>query len=243
MQEPTSAAEMSSNRIQPVSVLPVSVPPETSQSVYIRVPTATLQTLSPGQQPSGHLYLIEGTLEEFTKFAGTTVDWILWIAHLLCDPLGIGHIFTHTTGTLLDWQTSDRNSTWREVIHGDPLLPGIYEFESTHPIILSKISDWQSRSVTTRGSQSTASTFHTLTLQRDAACAVTRISSPLVASHLIPRRIGSDGVKAIVERFVGVTEATGIHEYDPRIGIMLFSSLNYTVDHYQVGLYHITVSY
>jgi hypothetical protein len=116
MQEPTSAAEMSSNRIQPVSVLPVSVPPETSQSVYIRVPTATLQTLSPGQQPSGHLYLIEGTLEEFTKFAGTTVDWILWIAHLLCDPLGIGHIFTHTTGTLLDWQTSDRNSTWREVI-------------------------------------------------------------------------------------------------------------------------------
>jgi hypothetical protein len=206
---------------------------------------AALQTISPGQLPSGHLYLIEGTLEEFTKFAGTTVDWILWIAHLLCDPLGIGHVFTHTTGTLLDWQTSDRNSTWRKVIHGDPLLPGIYEFESTHPIILSKISDRQSRSVTTRGSQSSASTFHTLTLQRDAACVVTRVSSPvaLVASHLIPRCIGSDGVKAIVERFVSVTEATGTHEYDPRIGIMLLSGLNCSVDVYEVGFYHITVSY
>jgi hypothetical protein len=30
-----------------------------------------------------------------------TVDWVIKIAHLLCDPLGAGQVFTHTSGTPL----------------------------------------------------------------------------------------------------------------------------------------------
>jgi len=115
--------------------------PVTSQFVYIRVRMAQIQTENQppaGQRSSGHVYLIRGTFRDIARYAGTTVDWIIRIAHLLCDPLGIGHVFTHTTGTPSDWYSSDRTPSWREVVHGDQLLPGIYEFEPTHPIILSK---------------------------------------------------------------------------------------------------------
>ncbi len=240
MQEPTTAAQTSSKGVQTV---PVAA--ETSQFVYIQVCMASLQTPPAGQQlpVSGHLYLIEGKFEDITQYAGTTVDWIIRIAHLLCDPLGTGHIFTHTTGTPSDWHSSDRTPSWQEVIHGDPLLPGIYEFDSTHPIILSKISDQQSHSVTTHGSESSSSTFHRLLLQRDSGCAVTTNEYSVIASHLIPRCIGSDSAKAIVEQFVGVTEAADIHQYHPKIGILLFSGLSYSVDIFQAGFYHIAVSH
>ncbi|KAF9508284.1 hypothetical protein BS47DRAFT_242768 [Hydnum rufescens UP504] len=40
----------------------------------------------------------------------------------------------------------------------------------------------------------------------------------LFTSHLIPKRIGSDGAKDIVERFCGAQAAVGIDKFDPRIG-------------------------
>jgi len=203
------------------------------------------ETLPPGQQLSGHLYLIEGTFGDISRYAGTTVDWVIKIAHLLCEPLGNGRVYTHTTGTPDIWRSSDRDPSWQEVVEGDPLHPRIYEFESTFPITLSKISDRQSRSVTTQGSasRSNANTFHRLLEQRDDVCVVSRCLAPLVASHLIPRRIGTDGAKAVVERFVSVAEATDIHHYHPKIGILLLTSLDYWVDRYEAGFYHITVSH
>jgi hypothetical protein len=53
-------------------------------------------------QPSSslHLYLISGSAEEISRYAGTTVERIVRNAHLLCDPLGTdGHIFTLIVGT------------------------------------------------------------------------------------------------------------------------------------------------
>lgn len=44
------------------------------------------------------------------------------------------------------------------------------------------------------------------------------VQESLVATHLIPKRMGSDGAKAVVERFSGLQSAGGIHRYDARIG-------------------------
>lgn len=234
---------------------------DTSQQadqVYIRVCMADLQTLDPSQESTGHMYLIQGTFADISRYAGTTVDWVIKIAHLVCDPLGVGRIFTHTSGVLLlflfllffknylgvsqDWYNLDRDLSWQEVVHGKPLLPNIYEFVTTHPITLSKISIRHSRSVTTRGSQSQSGStaFKTSLLQRDGFCVVTR-SAPSIASHLIPRRVGSDGATEIMGRFVGGNET--IDRYDPRIGIMLVSTVDHWVDLYQLGFYYVTVSY
>jgi len=222
--------------------------PDTSGSVYIRVRMADLQTDpdSPptGQQMSGHLYLIEGTFEDISRYAGVTVNWVIKIARLLCEPLGNGCLYTHTTGTPDNWRSSDRDYSWREVAWDDLLHPGIYEFTSTRPITLSKISDRQTRSVTTQGtaSRSNANAFRRILDQRDGVCVVTRCHRPLVASHLIPRRIGTDGAKAIVERFASVSEATDIHDFHPKIGILLVTGLDNWVDRYEAGFYHVTVS-
>ena len=103
--------------------------------------TATNPPPAASQHSPGHLYLIEGRLEDIRQFSGTTVDWVIRVAHLICDPLGTGQVFTHTTGTTSDWYASDRAASWRQVFPGDPLHSGIYEFESASPILLSEISD------------------------------------------------------------------------------------------------------
>jgi hypothetical protein len=189
------------------------------------------------------LYLIEGAFSDIVRYASAAVDpradWIIKIAHLLCEPLGSGRVFTHTTGTPEDWYTSDRTPSWREVVPGDLLLPGIYQFETTHPIGLSKISERQSHSVTASESVSNSSTFRTQLNERDGGCVLTRQLFPLAASHLIPMRIGSDGARETVERFAGVAEATGINQFDPRVGIMLFKGVDHWIDVYDAAFYHI----
>ena len=55
-----------------------------------------------------HMYLIEGTFSDIAQFAGTTVEWIIRVAHLLCDPLGNVHVFTHTTGLISSISGTER---------------------------------------------------------------------------------------------------------------------------------------
>lgn len=124
---------------------------------------------------------------------------------------------------------------------GDPLLSGIYEFETTSPITLSKISERQSHSLTSVGSESSAATFRQQIDQRDSTCVVAHSPYSLIASHLIPKRMGTDGVKEVVERFVRVLAAVGYHIFHPGIGVLLFSGLDALVDQYKLGFYHVTV--
>ena len=231
-----------------------AVPAATLTSfVYIRVrqpmvlphPTTPTNPPLPTSQwsPPGHLYLIEGTFTDICRYAGTTVDWLIKIAHLICDPLGTGQVFTHTTGTASDWYASDRAASWRQVVNGDPLLPGIYEFEPASPIMLSKISERHKHSLTTPGSESSSSIFRTNITLRDTTCVVTRSTLSLVASHLIPKRMDSVGAREVVTQFAGAREANGIERYDARIGILLFSPLDGLVDHYRLGFYHVMVGH
>jgi hypothetical protein len=76
---------------------------------------------------------------DVSRYADTTVDRIFKIAQLICDPLGVGQVFTHTTGTPSDWYALDRAASWRQVVQGDTLHAGIYELEPSNlnPIVLS----------------------------------------------------------------------------------------------------------
>jgi hypothetical protein len=233
----------------PKEGLEAQVETATGQFIYIRIHNALLRPIlatatNPPANPEalGHLYLIKGTYEDIQRYAGTTVDWV---AHLLCDPLGEGHVYTHTTGTSSDWYSLDKTSSWRQVVQGDPLRPGIYEFESsTRSVLLSKISERETHSVTTPGSKPSATTFDRhIRLREGAACGVTRMPIPVISSHLIPKRMGTVGARDVITRFSGPQTALGIDAFDPRIGILLLSNLDVPVDYYKLGFYHAAVSY
>ena len=159
-----------------------------NQFIYIRIRNALLlpiptsndtANLTPvNAQLAGHLYLIEGTYDDIQRYAGTTVDWVIKVAHFICDPLGEGQLYTHTTGMPSDWYHLDRTANWKQVVRGEPLRPGIYEFESTGPILLSKITEWGDPPLTTSesGSESSDSSAIALSnhieLRERAACGV-----------------------------------------------------------------------
>ena len=162
---------------------------DTSQFIFVRICNALLRPIPNPANPNphanlnsnapGHLYLITGTYEDIQRYAGTTVDWIIKVAQLICDPLGGGDVYTHTTGTSSDcqWYPLHRTSAWQRVVQDDSLHPGIYEFvPSTGPILLSKISERKTHSVTTLGSLSSSATFERhIRLREGNACGVTRI--------------------------------------------------------------------
>ncbi len=230
-----------------ISLTPENTTVTHDQCVYIRVRRGLLQsfltgTNPPTTPPSGHLYLIKGTIEDIRLYAGTTVDWVIKVAHLICSPVGVGQVYIHTTGTPQYWYDRDRGTDWRQVHLDDQLLPGIYEFESSVPIVLSQLSSRQTRSKTSSGSESSASTFCQGITERDGGtCVVTSAPSSLVASHLIPKRMGTEGAKAVVTEFVGAQAAIHVHKFHPMTGVLLLSPLSDRVDQYILGFYHNTV--
>ncbi|KIM43621.1 hypothetical protein M413DRAFT_434417 [Hebeloma cylindrosporum] len=121
--------------------------------------TEPLAPVRPGL--SGHLYLIEGAYEDIKRYAGTTVDWGIWVADLLCDPLGAVQLYTHTTGSASDWLNLDRTSRPA----GDKWSMAIsYFLESINssrppPILLSRISEREVPSVISWGPRSSFQSF------------------------------------------------------------------------------------
>ena len=224
----------------------------TDQMVYIRVlysdiDNTTITNVPVDPSAPRHLYLIEGTLNDIARYAGETVDWIIKVSNLICDPSGAGHVYTHTKGTPSYCYNKDRDASWRQVALGDPLLAGIYEFVANdqRDITLSKFCGRHIHSLTSRGATATtsASTFRQNIDKRDVACVVTKsgTASSLTASHLVPKRVGDEGAKAIMERFVGVGESRDIHKFHPSLGVLLFKTLDALVDCNELGFYHETV--
>ena len=217
----------------------------TDQMVYIRVLYSDIDNTITNVDPSAprHLYLIEGTLDDIARYAGDTVNWIIKVSDLICDPSGAGRIYTHTHGTPSYWYDRDRDADWRRVTLGDDLLSGIYEFDPNNLITLSQICGRSVHSVTSSGATTSASTFRRQLEQRDVGCVVTRSNLPrlLVASHLVPKRVGDEGAKVIMERFVGVGEGRDIHQFHPSLGILLAKNLDAFVDCNEIGFYHETV--
>jgi hypothetical protein len=221
-----------------------NAPTATAQFIYLRVHQSLVPPVTlAGLPPTRHLYLLEGTFSDIGRYAGTTVDWIIKVAHLICNPRGTGRLYTHTTKTASDWYHLDRGSSWRQVFPGDPLVPGIYEFESTRTAPLSKIIMRDSHSVVDPGSQDAVNFSKAIKLRDADKCAISNSSMMLFTSHLIPKRIGSDGAKDIVERFSGARAAVGIDKFDPRIGLLLNTDMDSLVVHLHLGFYHVAVSH
>ena len=222
-----------------------------NQYLYIRVRRGLLQSCHdenpsatpPSSSGPAHLYLIKGTINEIRRYAGNTVDWVIKVAHLICSPTGAGQVYTHTAGIPEYWYGRDRGADWRQVDPGDPLLPGIYEFESNVPIHLSQLSGRQSHSKTSSGSRSDSASFSQRITERDGRkCVASDALFPLVPTHLIPKRMGTEGAKAVVTKFVGAQAAIHVHKFHPMTGLLLVSPLSIRVNQYILGFYHNMVS-
>ena len=75
----------------------------TGRKVYIRVHYSDVIVDNTDLDPSAprHLYLIKGKLKDIARYAGDTMDWIIRVSNLICDPSGKGHIYTHRGHTIL----------------------------------------------------------------------------------------------------------------------------------------------
>jgi hypothetical protein len=228
----------------------------TRQGVYLRIarsfihpfhpPSPNLPTGLLGNDPNavGHLYLIVGSRQDISRYSGLSADWLAKIAKFICEPRQDGgQLYTHTTGTVDQWYDQDRTANWAVVAPGNVLEERIYEFVPSGPVLLTQYSDRHQSSRTQDAHLASSSTFRTQLQSRDAGCVVTRYNLSVIASHLIPKRMGAAGASSMVSRFAGPHAAAGIHEFDATIGIMLLSTLDSLSDMYLMGFYHLQASH
>jgi len=232
-------------------------PSETTlaETLYLRVNRKFLLLLSavteddPDPQPlpplpgtSGNLNVIIADLPDLHPFTGDTVDWVIKIARFIFEPLGTSSLYTFTTESLDWWLEREMEpSLWRQVMPGEQLQATIYEFcpDNDAFISLTRRSKRHIRSTTTNTSAPRASTFRNALQQRDQTCIITRhtMVDLLVASHLIPRRLGDLGVRSTVQRFTG--SPIIVDRFDPAIGVFLLSTVDLLVDGYKLGFWNI----
>ena len=258
--KPVAATTKSLSQPCPKRAKPTGKPlPHSLQTLYLRINRRFLQVLStptenqPNPEPStpppgttGNLNVIAADILELHPFMGTTVDWLIKIARFIFEPLGTSSLYTFTTESLEWWMNREMElSTWRQVAHGEQLEATIYEFQPNNGVLVSptKMSLRQVRSVTTNTlespSQATAATlFRRDLVQHHGVCVITQhqLEEDLIASHLIPRRLGDAGVQFVTQRFTG--SSTIVDRYDPLIGVPLVPNLNQLADRYQLGFWN-----
>ena len=125
-------------------------------------------------------------------------------------------------------------------MQGEQLRATIYEFrpDNNTSITLTRQSLRHTRSVTTNTSAPQATAFSGTLLRRDQSCIITQYARQrvLIASHLIPRRLGGLGIQSVIQCFTG--PSTIMDRYDPALGVSLFLPLNAYVDAYEVGFWN-----
>jgi len=186
--------------------------------LYLRVDRANLYrfpaptAVQPNPDPlqplpgtTGHLNAMIASLADLHPFAGDTADWLIRVARLIFEPLGTGTLHTFTTDTLQSWLNRDMDLSWVQVEPGEQLRATIYEFRPNDtPIMLSKMSLRQGRSVTTPNtSRPQAIAFRDALNARDGACIISQQTNhpALIGSHLAPKRLGDAGVQSVIQRF------------------------------------------
>lgn len=219
--------------------------------LYLRVnrkflrlfPTATPEDpnplpILPLPGTTGILNVIIANLDNLRPFSGNTVDWLIAVARLIFEPLGMSSLYTFTTHTLDYWLEREMDdSQWRVVSPGENLRATIYEFRPANDalITLTQMSFRRRRTHTTEDSRPRTTQFRTACLRRDQRCIITQ-HSRIKASHLIPRCLGDAGVQSVFQRFTGLPAT--VDRYDPRMGVMLSPNLDSYVDSYDLGLWN-----
>ncbi|KAE9384804.1 hypothetical protein BT96DRAFT_1007713 [Gymnopus androsaceus JB14] len=165
---------------------------------------------SPPNPAQQYLGLLEGELSDFQYFAGGECSqWLIDVAHGLCDP-------RHKIGQL--W-VRNRNGQDSLVNPNDPLGALTYEYRVAAPIHLTKISDRQHKSVTSR--TGLPQTMRTRVLARDGGRDW--------ISRVTDRR-------GMVNKFTNMPFPAGLSIYDPIFGICLISTLDNYFDMFEVAL-------
>jgi hypothetical protein len=121
----------------------------------------------------------------------------------------------------------------------EQLRDTIYEFICEEPVSLARISGRQNHSLTTAADGQLSNAFRAQLIARDQKCVVSDIpGNSLIASHLIPKRMGLLNTSAIVTRYAGPGFSQVImNVFHPMLGVLLFSALDTEVDAYSVGFY------
>ncbi|KAM6493646.1 hypothetical protein JOM56_010007 [Amanita muscaria] len=119
---------------------------------------------------------------------------------------------------------------WRQVGQGEQLRATIYEFRPDNNafLTLSKMSLRQGASRTVNISQPRPTAFRNAIRARDGTCIISQTSFSLIASHLVPKRLGDAGVTFVVRRFTG-SDAV-VTRFNPALGVFLFQPLDTRVD-------------
>ena len=161
-------------------------------------------------------------------------------AQLILELLGTSSLYTPISGSADYWLDKDFIlSQWRQVQAGERLRPAIYEFRPNAPVTPSKLSHRQAQSIISDASAPRADAFRNELLQRDLTCVITRepiLPQILVASHLVPKRLGDAGVQSVIQRFTGSN--TIVRRFDPRLGVLLSTNLDCLVDGFEIGFWN-----
>jgi len=207
------------------------------------LPAATEE--QPNPQPmlatTGNLNVIIAPLPDLRPFSGDTVDWLIQVARLIFELCGMSSLYTFTTGIVKSWlEWKMVQEQWRMVQDGEQLRSTIYKFhpDSNAPITFMRLSLRHMRSITTSMLAGRGNTFHKALLQRLQQCIISpiRLLQLLIASHLIPRRLGDSDVQSVINRFTDVS--TPVDRYNPIIRAPLYLSLDVWVDTYQLGFWN-----
>ncbi|KAE9394644.1 hypothetical protein BT96DRAFT_1022433 [Gymnopus androsaceus JB14] len=154
-----------------------------------------------------YLDLLEGKLSDFQYFAGgERSQWLIDVAH----------------GFLVN--------------PNDPLRAWIYEYRVAAPIRLTKISDRQDKSATSRSNA--PQTMRTRVLGRDGLCWISRETGPrtIKSSHICPKRMGDEQGRFLYEEFTNMPSPAGLSIFHPIFGVTLFTALDAYFDFYEVAL-------
>ncbi|KAM6493643.1 hypothetical protein JOM56_010004 [Amanita muscaria] len=178
------------------------------------------QPLPPPPSTIGHLYVIRASLQDLHPYAGGTVDWLIRVARLIFEPLGLtSSLFTFTADTLDSWLDRDMDPMqWRQVEQGE------------------QMSLREGTSATTNTSQPRATTFRNAINERDGTCIISQNPFSLVASRLVPKRLGDATVTSVVRRFTDSDAA--VTRFDPTLGVLLFLPLDDRLGSYEMGFWN-----
>jgi hypothetical protein len=246
--ETESTSQRVSKKKNPLPDLPTTA--SSTPKLYLRIARRLLnlipaeteeQPIPPLPGTTGNHNVIIAPLRDLRPFSGDTVDWLIRVARLIFEPLGTGSLYTFTTGTVESWLEREMvQGQWRVVQDGEQLMSTIYEFrsDSNAPITLTRLSLRQARSVTTNTSADRGQVFRDALLRRHHQCIISSVSHPaiLIASHLIPRRLGDSGVQSVIDLFT--TLSTTVNRYNPMIGVPLLQTIDTWVDGFKLGFWN-----
>ncbi|KAJ7875310.1 hypothetical protein B0H14DRAFT_2343285, partial [Mycena olivaceomarginata] len=175
------------------------------------------------------LTLLSGPLAEFVKYSrAEQSNWLIDMAHDICDPAAMrGSLFVCKLDTM----------QWSPVTPTDPLTASVYTYRLPAGVVvgLSKISGRKNKSRTSATGD--ASTMAGRVQRRDGVCWATGVRSPLINSHICPKRMGDHLARVIYRTFSPASPPIlNLSIYDERFGLTLSRILDAYFHVYELGL-------